>query len=440
MKKLLLRLAVCALSLAMVLPLAACGGRAKDENTITIWAGGQWRGSDLQNLQAFANEYSESNEHGYTLDVIPQEDLEQTLGASMIKNELPEIIIWDRFNTPTYAEDNILLDINDLIERDNIDLSIFNDQAIEELTYNESVYGLPVDLDVWGMFINMDMVNEYNNTASDANKIVIPTDGSWTWDDLLSYAQKLTKKSNNETQVAGYAASSMQEHFFKFFASTGTDFFNSGRTAVNFDNQQTRDVLNFLKKIANAGVGSSGLETDAGFTNMQLAITNKSLYYTDYIDQYRPNLNYAFLPQPKYSVDGVVQAGAQNAGMIGGYGIAFPQPLKRFQTDAWRARLEKAWTVTKDWAVDETWAAAFSEKVGTLPALKSLLDSDMVQNDPVWKSAAMYANQYVIRPAVKGYLQMQTDGFNAFIPNYIRSEATLEQTLKNITDFCNAQF
>jgi ABC-type sugar transport system, periplasmic component len=439
MKKKIISLAlVVVLTMLCVVCLSACKDGDKDDiNTIVIWAGGQWTGTDLQNLKEFVREYNESNELGVTVEVVAKSDMETTLVTAVKNNKVPDILIWDRFNTPTTAEKGALLDITEYIKRDNIDTTLFNDDAMGELMYDGKCYGLPLDLDVWGTYVNMDLVDKYNAAHPD-DKIVL--NDNWTWDDLYTTAQKLTVVENGTMKVAGYTGHVMHQHFFKYLCSTSQAFLTP-EGVPNFNTQQARDVLKFFKKVGGKdnGIWTGGIVEKDNFRAGQVAIIDQSLYFTDYIERYSKTLNYKFMPQPRYSVNGVVQEGAVNGGMLGGFGLAFPKPVDRYINDDFYAKFEKAWSFAQDWLLNEDMQIKWSEKTGTLPALKSLYTSDTVLENETLRRAASFVDDYSVRPQIPGYFTIQTQVFDNYIKAYVESDQdTLETTINSLVEGCQS--
>lgn len=424
-----LLIAVTVLTLCGIL--SACNKDEAADNSITIWAGGQWTGTDLQNLKAFVKNYNETNTLGLTVEVVAKSDMETALATSVRNNKVPDILIWDRFNTPTYSKTDALLDISEYIQRDNIDVNLFNGQAMTELTYNSKYYGLPLDLDVWGTYVNMDMVNAYNESHTDD----IVLSDTWTWEEMYAVAEKLTKIEGGQMKVAGYSGHVMHQHYFKYLTSAGQDFFKADGTP-NFDTAQSRDVLNFFKKVGSDGnhvIWENGLVEKSNFTSETLAMIDQSLYFTDYIERYNSTMNYKFMPQPRYAKEGGV-----NGGMLGGFGIAFPKPAKKFLTDNFYARFEVAWKFAKDWLLNEELQTKWSQATGTLPALKSLYTSSTVLTNETLVRAASFVDNYKIRPQVPGYLTMQTSVIDTGIKAFTEGTRSLDATINDLIEGCQS--
>ncbi|MDE6398870.1 MAG: extracellular solute-binding protein, partial [Clostridiales bacterium] len=272
MKKLMGKVLIACLALVMCGSLAACGGSDDgldaegNVSRVTMWVGGsEWSGQNLRNLEAFINAYNAAKPDGFTVKLERKDDLEKSFQTSRTQGRQPDLMLWDRFNTATNVVSNYLYPVSDLIERDGINTGAFYGPAMQEMQYGGETYGLPVDVDVWGTYVNMDMVQQYD-TAHPDSAIGNLLTADWTWNDLLTAAKAL--KSGN---VAGYSSGDQEQHLFKFYVSTGhgSEYLtladaNKGRYETNFNNQWTRDVLNFFKEVKNANVG--GKQEDTSFT------------------------------------------------------------------------------------------------------------------------------------------------------------------------------
>lgn len=447
MKKKVLTVVSVLMACATVAPLAACGGEGGVDpegnvKEIVMWVGtGEWSGKNLQNLNAFIDAYNEAKPDGFTVDVVPKGDLETAFQSVLNSRQVPDLMLWDRFNTATNSVAGYLYPVDDFIERDKVDTTAFYAPVMQEMTYDGKTYGLPVDIDVWGTYVNMGCVEEYDNAHTD--KIAPRLTANWTWNDLLVSAKALKETS----ALAGYSADDQEQHLFKYYVSTGhgseyllpVEGGKKGQYQTNFDNQWTKDILTFFKEVKDANVG--GKQENDSFTSGILAMVNKPLYYNNYIKSDGRITNYKFLPQPKPdTADGV------NGGMVGGYSIAYPAPTEKYQTKAWQAKHEAAWKFTKWLCTEKENMLAWSKEIGSLPALTVALDADeCVANNQVLSDARSYVKAtdtqgnfvYITRPQVPNYLTLQTDVINSQVPLYLSGQLSLENCIKELTSSGN---
>lgn len=102
MKKVLLAI----LSMVLLLSLAACGGgsdSSKDKDgkeEIVMW--GSWSGDQIKQLEKQIDSYNKSQDK-YKVKYVMQENVEEKLLTGIAGGELPDIIMWDRYQTALYA-------------------------------------------------------------------------------------------------------------------------------------------------------------------------------------------------------------------------------------------------------------------------------------------------------------------------------------------------
>lgn len=446
MKKFIKVLAASLMACVFAVPMAACSGNddGVDESgnvsQITMWVGGsEWSGRNLQNLQNFINDYNALKPDGFKVVLSRKDDLEKSFQTSRTNGKQPDVMLWDRFNTATNCIKGYLYPVDDLIERDGLDVSSFYSSAMQEMTYDNVTYGLPVDVDVWGTYVNMDYVQQYD-TAHPDSAIASKLNANWTWDDLLDAAKAL-----KTVATAGYSAGDQEEHLFKYYVSTGhgedyllpADDGVKGKYVTNFDNDETRAILNFFKEVSAANVG--GKQEVDSFTSKQLAMVNKPLYYNNSIKMSTVT-NYKFLPQPKPTASRM--EGGVNGGMIGGYGLAYPSPQEKYQTKAWEARHEAAWKFTKWLCTEKANMLKWSNDLGSLPALNEALNADeCVADNQVLADARSYIQAtdgagnfvYMTRPQVPNFLTLQTDVINSTVKGFISGRLSLESCINDLT-------
>ncbi|MEO7908172.1 MAG: ABC transporter substrate-binding protein [Roseiflexaceae bacterium] len=110
----------------------------------------------------------------------------KTLWASGDAKQIPDVLfLWP---TPSYAATGVLEDLDPYIQKNNYDLNDYWPGLLESAKLDGKVYGLPRDSSLEVLY--------YNKAIFDEAKVAYPTD-SWTWDDLLDAAKKLTIVESN---------------------------------------------------------------------------------------------------------------------------------------------------------------------------------------------------------------------------------------------------
>ncbi|MBW7882362.1 MAG: sugar ABC transporter substrate-binding protein [Caldilineaceae bacterium] len=117
----------------------------------------------------------------------------QALWASGDASVIPDVaFLWP---TPRYAAEGVLENLDPFIEQSGYSLDDYWPGLLESAKFEGHVYGFPRDIEVNILYYNKDIFDEAG---------VAYPDESWTWDDLVAAAEKLTVKDNsgNTTRYA----------------------------------------------------------------------------------------------------------------------------------------------------------------------------------------------------------------------------------------------
>ena len=120
-----------------------------------------------------------------------QPDLDNKLRGAL-GGESPDLIIWDRWQTVSYIQDGLLVNLDKYIEEDGVDTSEYQQEALNEMVLDDSVYGFPLDIDAWGYWVNKTLLNEAGITE-------LPK----TWDEIRTAAIAMTKYEGSNMVRAG---------------------------------------------------------------------------------------------------------------------------------------------------------------------------------------------------------------------------------------------
>jgi multiple sugar transport system substrate-binding protein len=183
------RVLIAVLVLVMVLSMAACGGTetkpADGGNTgdftinVNIWDSNQQKG-----LQEIADKWTESSGVKVKIEVVDWDNYWTLLSAGAQGGEMPDVF-WTHSNTvQMYMENDLLLKLNDYIEKEKIDMSKYYDGIVKLYTRADgNIYALPKDHDTIALLYNKAIFDQYG--------VEYPTD-NWTWEDMYEAAKKIT--------------------------------------------------------------------------------------------------------------------------------------------------------------------------------------------------------------------------------------------------------
>ena len=203
------KITAASLAAVMAVSLAACGGSTEET---TAAAGGTetqgqaseggsgetaeggltgelsvttWDNSTTPQFQAVIDAYMEKNP-GVTINIIDTnaDEYNNSLGISLSAAQPDPDVIWvkDMGSMLQMADKKQLMPLDDLIEKDGYDLSVYNGAA-EQLQYNDTTYALPYRSDWYVLFYNKDLF--------DAAGVEYPSN-DMTWEEYRELAAKMT--------------------------------------------------------------------------------------------------------------------------------------------------------------------------------------------------------------------------------------------------------
>lgn len=199
------------------------GESVEGELTVTIWDEGQRPG-----LQQIVDEWSAQSGIKATIQVVDWNSYWTLLEAGATGGELPDVF-WMHSNVAQmYMENDMLLDLTDRISAsDKIDLNNYYEGIVNLYNSDGKQYAIPKDIDTIALW--------YNKTIFDEMGVAYPDD-TWTWDDFVEAAGKLTNDDH-----WGYAIQpgNNQEGFYNTIYSMGGYVISDDKKKSGFDDDNT---------------------------------------------------------------------------------------------------------------------------------------------------------------------------------------------------------
>jgi len=192
------------LAAACVAPTASTGGVASSGSTekakmiFSSYTWSSFEGSMNKVLDDWKAKHPEVELEGQ----FAADDYWTKLQTQMASGVTPDVGISDAGRVVSYAKTNTLLPLDDFIARDGFDLKQFIPAAVAQYRWRDGdfdtgaddgkMYGIPAD--------GQGFIFAYNKTRFDEVKVDYPT-VDWTWDDLVTAAQKLTSADEDKWGV-----------------------------------------------------------------------------------------------------------------------------------------------------------------------------------------------------------------------------------------------
>jgi multiple sugar transport system substrate-binding protein len=220
-------------------------------------------------------------------------------------------------------------------------------------SWRKTLYSLPMEATNLALLYNKDMFKAAGLDPNQPPK---------TWDELYSYAKKLTIDKNNDGKIdqtgfflpiypaAGPLGSYMVWQWLPFIWQAGGDIINEDQTKVLYNNQPGIEALNLWQKIFNElHLSTFTTDFDVAFASKHLAMAMDGPWDLPRFRDLLKNTNWAFAPLP---------AGPEKqATVVGGEYLAIFKQSKH---------PEAAWKFLK-WIIKPEVQAFWSMKSGYLP-------------------------------------------------------------------------
>ncbi len=174
-------------------------------------------------------------------------DIQQFL-SSVATGEPPEVIYANRNQIGTFAARGAIVPLTDCIEGEGIDTTAFRESALGEVTFNDTVYGIPEFNVVQIIQANSDLLAQAGLTVEDVN-------GS-DWDAVAAASEKLFQTKGNKVTVIGFD-SKLPEFLPMWAKANGVDLISEDGRTAQLDTPEVVAALDFAVGIYDAQGGFS---------------------------------------------------------------------------------------------------------------------------------------------------------------------------------------
>lgn len=370
--------------------LGAMGARsatAQDATNITVW--GEWSGEGEEQIRAMIDAFNAAQSE-VKAEYVVQQDMVTKFLTGATSGMTPDVMVWDRWQTTLYAPRGVMHALNDRIEQDGVNIDDFYGEAVRELTWDDSIYGLPLTVDARALF--------YNKAHLEEAGIEPPT----TWDELKSAAEALTVRDGDTLTQAGFSLGDVGL-FSMYHRQAGGTMLTDDGTKTNFNNEQGLSVLNLWQEMMDAGVYEVGYEAGLGegqdaFVTGKVSMLLTGPWMIRTYQRYGDELDFGVVAPP-------AGPNGDNGSVMGGFGLMIPEGAK--EQDA-------AWELVKWWMADVENAKTWGQESFNIPGNRVAAQDSFFTEDEHIKPVLDTLEFATIRPTVAGYAPMEVD---ALIPN-----------------------
>lgn len=223
---------MCAVSTAILMSslIGGCGSSAaKDSEGNATITYALWDKNQEAGMKKIAEAFEQKNPGiKVNVEVTPWDQYWTKLEAGASGNSMPDVFWMHSNQSYKYASNGILMDLSDV----NVDYSKFPKDLVDLYKVNDKNYAVPKDFDTIGLW--------YNKTLFDKAGIAYPDD-TWTWDNMLDAARKLTNESEG---IYGLAAPlNLQEGIDNFIYQNGGQVFSDDKTKSAWDTPEVKEAV-----------------------------------------------------------------------------------------------------------------------------------------------------------------------------------------------------
>jgi multiple sugar transport system substrate-binding protein len=364
---------------------------------VVMW--GSWTGDQVKQIDQMTSKFNASQKK-YTVSYVPQELVEQKLLTAVASGQVPDLVMWDRYQTSLYAPKGALQSIDDRVKADKVELKAFYPQALSEMKSGGKLYGLPTLVDNRSLVYNKKMFADKGLTP--------PT----TWAQLKTDAEALTVTSGGKLQTSGFLLSD-PGLFAMYLAEAGGELVNKAGTKRAFNSPQGLDVLNFWKSLTDTGVYTQGFgDGTNAFASGNAAMQMDGPWDIPTLDQVK-TLDYG-VAQPPTGPNG------DKGATMGGFGLTIPTGAKDSAG---------AWAFMKWWATKPANGVAFSKISSWLPANRDAAKDPYFTTDTNLAAFVKTLDYAKVRPDVAGYSDVEGKALTPALQKFMSGELTAQQAL-----------
>ncbi len=390
-------LAAAALILTGCSSASSTASNGQGRQDVTMW--GSWSGDQIKQIDRMTAKFNKSQDK-YTVKYVAQELVEQKLLTAIAGGQVPDLVMWDRYQTSLYAPKGALQAIDDRVKADKVDTKAFYGQALSEMKSGGKLYGLPLLVDDRSLVYNKKIFADAGLTP--------PT----TWDELRSDAEKLTVHEGGKLTRSGFMLND-PGLFSMWLTQAGGKLVTDDGRKTAFDSPQGLEVLDFWKGLLDAGVYANGFgDTNDVFAAGQAAMKYDGPWDVPALDAAQ-GLDWG-VTEP------VVGPSGDKGAIMGGFGLVIPTGAK----DA-----DGAWAFMKWWATQPKNGVEFAKISGWIPANRDAANDSYFTDDPRYAAFVKTLDYAKVRPDVPGYSDVEGKALTPALQKFMSGQLTAKQAL-----------
>lgn len=227
---------VLAIVLLMLSPLILFAGGAKEESEVTTIRYAFWGNPDAIGVeQEIIDAFEAANPDIKVEPVVTgYSEYHPKLFTLLAGGSAPDVMRIDSTVLEDFVDEDVLMPLDDLIERDKIDLDMYYKQGIVENSINGTMYGLPWGTAPFYMVLNLDAFEKYNVPLPPKN---------WTVDDFRDICEQFAQ-NKDAYGFSSYVNTLMS--FYPFIWAFGGDVFDETKSRFTLDEPEAYQGIQYI--------------------------------------------------------------------------------------------------------------------------------------------------------------------------------------------------
>ncbi|WP_105207606.1 ABC transporter substrate-binding protein [Streptococcus suis] len=220
--------------------LAACGTKNADsDKTILTYA--SWDTDQATGLRKVLDEFEKENPTiEVKMETTPWDQYWLKLEAATTGGNMADVVTMHSTESNKYMSAGMLMNLDELVESKDVDLTNYTEGIADFYTYNGSLYGIPKDTSTVGLWYNKELFDQAGVAYPDEN---------WTWEDFRQAAIKLTDTSKG---IYGFAAENAPETgYWPFIFQNEGKVYSDDQTKSELNSEAVAETMQFYTDLIN---------------------------------------------------------------------------------------------------------------------------------------------------------------------------------------------
>lgn len=167
--------------------------------------------------------------------VQPWENRDEQLTTAIAGGKAPDVVYIIPDQLPGLADQHVLTDVADVLGSDRSD---FRSGALQAMTYDKTLYGVPILMGGRSTMLNTKILHAAGIT-----------DQPVTWDDVLPMGAKLKPKGYYVAEYIAAPEQTLNLTYYPLLWQAGGEILNKEGTKAAFNSQAGLDALSFVKTL-----------------------------------------------------------------------------------------------------------------------------------------------------------------------------------------------